>query len=127
VAKLKYLVTTVVSQNFIHEEIKSSLNSRNTCYISVQNLLSSRLLFKNLKIKIRKTITLPVVLYWCENWSVILTEEHRLRVFEIRVLRRIFGPEREEVAGDWRTLHNEGLHNFYASHNIIKVVKSRTM
>jgi hypothetical protein len=72
-----------------------------------------------------RTITLPVALYGCETWSVTLGEEHRLRVFENRVLRRIFGPKREEVAGGWRRLHNEELHNFYASSNIIKVIKSR--
>jgi hypothetical protein len=81
----------------IQEEIKTSLNSGNACYNSVQNLLSSRLLFKNIKI-----IILPVVLYGCEIWSLILREEHRLRVFENRVLRRIFGPKGDEVTGGWR-------------------------
>jgi hypothetical protein len=69
--------------------------------------LSSRLLYKNLKIKIYTTITLPVVLYGCETWSLTLTEERRLRVFENRVLRRVFGPKKDEVAGEWRKLHNE--------------------
>jgi len=75
----------------------------------VQNLLSSRLLSKNLKIKIYRTIMFPVVLYGCETWSVILWEERKLRVFENRVLRRIFGPRRDEVTGEWRKLHNEEL------------------
>jgi hypothetical protein len=63
--------------------------------------------------------------YGCETWSVTLREEHRLRLFENRVLRRIFGYKREEVAGDWRRLHNEELHNFYASLYVIRVIKSR--
>jgi hypothetical protein len=79
----------------------------------VQNLLSSRLLSKNIKIRINKIIILPVVLYGCETWSLTLREEHRLRV-ENRVLRRIFGPKRDELTGDWRKLHNEEL---LAKHN----------
>jgi hypothetical protein len=71
--------------------------------------LSSRLLSKNLKIKIYRTIVLSVVLYGCENWSLALREEHRLRVFESRVLRRVFGPKRDEVTGEWRKLHNKEL------------------
>jgi hypothetical protein len=78
---------------------------------------------KNFKIKIYKTTALFVVLYRCETWSVTLKEEHTLRVFENRVLRRIFGPKREEVAGDWRRLHNEELHNLYASPDIARVIK----
>ena len=73
----------------------------------MQNLLSSSLLSKNLKIKIYRTIILPVALYECETWSLTLREEHRLRVFENRVLRRIFGPKRDGVAGEGRKLHNE--------------------
>jgi hypothetical protein len=75
------------------------------CYHSVQSLLSPRLLSINLKVKIHKTIILPVVLYVCETWSLILREEHRLRVFESRVLRGIFGTKRVEVTGEWRKLH----------------------
>ena len=73
----------------------------------MQNLLSSRLVSKNLKIKIYRTIILPVVLYGCETWSLPLSEERKLRVFENMVLRRIFGPRRDEVKGEWRRLHNE--------------------
>jgi len=73
----------------------------------VQNLLSTNLLSKNLKITIYRTIILPVVLYGCETWSLTLREERRLRVFENRVLRRIFGPRRDEVTGECRKLHNE--------------------
>jgi hypothetical protein len=85
VSQLKYLGTTVTNQNFIQEEIKRKLNSGNACYHSVQNLLSSRLLSKSLKIRIYKTIILPVVLYGCETWSLTLREEHRLGMFENRV------------------------------------------
>jgi hypothetical protein len=81
---------------------------------------------KNLKLKIYKTVILPVVLYGCETWSLTLVEEHRLRVFENRVLRKIFGPKREED-GSWRKLHNDELHNLYSSLNIVRVIKSRRM
>jgi hypothetical protein len=73
--------------------------------------LSSRLLSENIKIRIYKTIILPVVLYGCETWSLTIREEHRLKVLEKRVLRRMFGPKRDEVAGGWRKLHNEELRN----------------
>jgi hypothetical protein len=89
--------------------------------------LSSRLLSRNVKVKTYKTIILPVVLYGCETWSLTLREEHRLRVFVNRVLRRIFGPKRDEVTGEWRKLHNEELHNLYSSPDIIRQVKSRRM
>jgi hypothetical protein len=89
--------------------------------------LSSRLLSRNVKVKIYKTIILPVVLYGCETLSLTLGEEHRLRVFENRGLRRIFGPKRDEVTGEWRKLHNEELHNLYSSPDIIRLVKSRRM
>ena len=107
VEKFKYLGTTLTNQSSIPEEIKSILRSGNACYQSVQNLLSSRLLSKNLKIKLHKTIILHVVLYGCETWSLTSREERELRVFENMVLRRIFGPRRDEVTGDWRRLHNE--------------------
>jgi hypothetical protein len=88
--------------------------------------LSSRLLSKNLKIKIYKTIIL-LVLYGCETLSLTLREEHRFKAFENGVLMRIFGHKREEVAGGWRRLHNEELHNLYASPNFIRVIKSRRL
>src|SRR5215471_4767172 len=105
VEEFKYRGTTLTDQNSIQEEIKSRLKLGNACYHSVQNLLSSRLLSKNLKIKMYRTIILPVVLYECETWSLTLREERRLRVFENRVLRRVFGPKRDEVTGEWRKLH----------------------
>jgi len=77
----------------------------------VQNLLSSRLLFKHLKIKIYRNIILSVVLYGCETWSLTLREERKLRVFENIVLRRIFGPRRDEIMGEWRRSHNEELND----------------
>ena len=85
----------------------------NACYYSAQNLLSASLLSKTLKIKIYRTIILPVVLYGCETWSLILREERRLRVFEKRVLRRLFGPKRDEVTREWIKLHNEELRDLY--------------
>jgi len=87
--------------------------------------LSSTLISKNMKIKIYRTIILPVFLYGCETWLLTLREKHRLRVFEYRVLRRIFEPKRDKVAGEWRKLHNDDLHDLYSSPNIIYVIKSR--
>jgi len=124
VEEFKYLG---INQNSIAEEIKSRLRSGNACYHSVQNLLSSRLLSKNVKIKIYRTIILPVVLYGCETWSLTLREERKLRVFENMVLRRIFGPTSEEVTGECRRLHNEELNDLFSSPNIVRVIKSRRM
>jgi hypothetical protein len=120
----QYLGKTVTNKNFIHEKIKSRLNSGNVCYHSDQNLLPSYLLSKKLKMNIYKIIILPV-LYGCEAWSLRLREVHRLKVFENTVLRKIFGSMREKVVGGWRRLHNKVLCNFYASQNIVRVIKSR--
>jgi hypothetical protein len=79
------------------------------------------------KVRIYKTIILPVVLYRCETWSLTVREEHKLRVFENRVLTRIFGPKRDGVTGGWRKLYNEQLHNLYSSPSIIRIIKSRRM
>jgi hypothetical protein len=85
------------------------------------------LLSKNLKIKIYRIIILHDVLYGCETWSLTLKEERRLRVFENRVLRGIFGPKRNEVTGVWRKRYNEKLRDWYSSHNIVRVIKLRIM
>ena len=127
VEEFKYLGTTLTNQNTIAEEIKSRLRSGNACYHSAQNLLSSRLLSKNLKIKIYRTIILPVVVYGCETWSLTLREERKLKVFENMVLMRIFGPRRDEVTGEWRRLHKEELNYLYYSPNFVRVIKSRRM
>jgi hypothetical protein len=79
------------------------------------------------KVRIYKTIILPVVLYGCETWSLTVREEQELRVFEKRVLRRIFGPKRDGVTGGWRKLHTEELRNLYSSPSIIRIIKSRRM
>jgi hypothetical protein len=92
----------------------------NACYYSVQNLLSSRPLSKNLKIGIYKATILPVVLYECETWPLTIREEPRLRVFENRMLRIIFGPERDEVTRGSRKLHNEELHKCSSSPSLIR-------
>jgi hypothetical protein len=135
VEEFKYWGATLTNRNSIHEEIKGRLKSGNACYYSVQNLLSSRLLSQNTKIRVYRTIIVPVVLYGCESWSLTLREEQRpwvfknrvLGVFENRVLRRIFGPKRDEATADWRKLHNEELNDLYSSPNIIRVIKSRIM
>ena len=127
VEEFKYLGITLTNQNSIAEQIKCRLRSGNACYHSAQNLLSCRLLLKNLKIKIYRNIILPVVLYWCENWSLMLREERRLTVFENRVLRRIFWPEMDEVTREWKRLDNEELNELYCSPNIFRVIKSRKM
>jgi len=89
------------------------MKSGNACYHLMQNVLSCSLLSKNIKIKIYTTIILPVVLYGCETWLLTLRDERRLRMFENRVLRRVFGPKRDEVTGEWRKLHNEELNDLY--------------
>jgi hypothetical protein len=121
VSQFNYLGTTVTNQNLIQEKIKRRLNSGNACYHSVQSLLSSRLQSKNVRVRIYKTIILPVVLYGCETWSLRVREEHKLRVFENRVLRRIFGRKRDRVTRGWRKLHNEELCNLYFSPSIIRL------
>jgi hypothetical protein len=82
---------------------------------------------KHLKVRIYKTEILPVVLFGCETWSLTGREEHKLKVFENRVLRRIFGPKRDGVTEGWRKLHNEELHNLHSSPSIIRIMKLRRM
>ena len=118
--EFKYLRTALTNQNSTQEEIKSRMESGNACCHLVQNLLSSSWLSKSIKIKIYILVILPFVLYRSETWSLTLREEHRLRVFENWMLRRIFGPKRDEITGDWRKLHREEL-------NDVQLIKSRTM
>jgi len=127
VEEFKYLGTALTNENSIQEESQSRLKSGNACCHSVRNLLSSSLLSKNLNIKIYRTIILPVVLYGCETWSLTMREERRPRVFENRMLRRIFGPKRDGLTGEWRKLHNEELNGLYSSPSIVRVIKSRRM
>ena len=99
------------------------MKSGNACYHSTQNLLYSSLLSKNVKNKIHRTLILPFVMFGCEIWSLRLREERSPRVFEKRVLRRIFGSKRDEVTGEWRKLHNEELNDLYPSSNNVWVIK----
>jgi hypothetical protein len=94
--KFKHFGTTLTGQNYMHEGIKSRSNMGNACYQSVQSLLSFRLMSRNVKVKVYKTIILRVVLYGSETWTLTLRVEHKKRVFENRALRRIFGPKRDE-------------------------------
>jgi hypothetical protein len=126
VAQFIYLGMVVTNQN-LFEEIKMRMNMGNACYHSVRNPLSSCLLSRNIKIRLHRTIILPVVLYEFETWYLTLGEEHRLRAFGNRVMRRMFGPKRVEVKGGWRRLYNELPHKLYSVPSIIITNKSRTM
>jgi hypothetical protein len=123
----KYLEKNIKNENSIQEEIKSRLKSGNTCYHSVQNLLSSSLLPRNSKTKIYRTIILPLVLYGCGTWSVNLREVYSLSVFENRLLRKTVVHKRDRATGEWRKLHNEETKHLYFSPNIVRVIKSRIM
>ncbi|KAJ4442707.1 hypothetical protein ANN_04296 [Periplaneta americana] len=127
VEKFKYLGATLTNINDTREEIKHRINMGNACYYSVEKLLSSSLLSKNLKVRIYKTVILPVALYGCETWTLTLREKHKLRVFENKVLRKIFGAKRDEVTGEWRKLHNTELHALYSSTDIIRNIKYRRL
>ena len=123
VEKFKYLGVTVRNTNNICEEIKWRINMGNSCYYSCEKILSACLLFKKLKVNTYKTIILPVAFYDCETWSLTLREEHRLRVFKNKVLRKILGAKRDGITGEWRKLDNAELLAFYSSPNIIRNFK----
>jgi hypothetical protein len=127
VSQFRYLGTTVTNQNFIQEEIKRRLNSGNACYHTAQSLQFSRLLSTNVRMRIYKTIILSVILYMCETWSLILREEHRLRVFKSKVLTRLFRRKRDEVSGGWRKLRNEEIRYLHYSPSIIRMTHPRKM
>ena len=125
--EIKHLGKTLTYQNSVQEEIKSRFQSGNACYHLVLNLLFSSLLFKNLKIKIYRTIILSIFLYGYNTWSLTLREERTLKLFENTVLGRIFGADRNEVTGERRKLHNEDLNDLHSSSNTVRVIKSRRM
>jgi hypothetical protein len=116
-----------MNQNSIQEEIESRLNSGSACYYSVPNILSSSLLSINIKITKYRTTILPVILYGCETWSLTLREDCRLRVLENTVLRRLFGPKRDEVTRKWRKLRNEELNDLHSSSTITWLIKLKRM
>jgi hypothetical protein len=120
VEEFKYLGTSLTYQNSIQEEIKGRLKSGKVWYHSMQNLLSSSLFPKNIKIKIYRNITLRVVLYGYETWSLTLREERRLRLLENRVLKIIFGPKRDEETKESRKLNNEELNKLHSSPKIFR-------
>ncbi|KAJ4435093.1 hypothetical protein ANN_23668 [Periplaneta americana] len=124
VEKFKYLGATLTNINDTPEEIKLRINMGNACYYTVEKRLLSSLLSKNLKFRIYKRVILTVVLYGCETWTLTLREGQRLRVFENKVLRKIFGAKRDEVTGEWRKLHNGELNALYSSPDIIRNIKS---
>ena len=121
----KYLRITLTYKNSIEEENKSRLKSGKLAIILLCFVFQFDI--KNFKIKIHRSTILPVVLNGCETWSFTLREERRLRLFENRVLRRIFGPKRDEVTGEWRKLHNEEFNDLYSSSSVVRVKKSRRM
>jgi hypothetical protein len=118
-------VQQLTDQNCIHKETDSRLNLQNACYHLVQSLLSSQLLSRNIKVKIYKTIILPLVSYGCETWSLTLREEHRLRVFENMVLWKIFGPMQHELIGEWRKSHRKRLRTLYSSPSTIRTGRDK--
>jgi hypothetical protein len=126
-SRFKYLGTTATNENLIEDEIKRRLNYCNAFYHSAQKLVTFLSAVEKRKNYNIQDEILPVVLYGCKTWYLTLREEHRLRVFENRVLRRIFGPKRDEVTGEWRKLHNEELYDLYSSPSIIRIIKSWRM
>ena len=122
-----YFGTTLTNQNSIAEEIKSRLRLGNACYHSVQNPFVFQVAIQKFKDQDTENYYFAGFLYGCETWSLTLREERKLRVFENMVLRRIFGPRRDEATGEWWRLHNEELNDLYSSPNIVRVIKWRRM
>ena len=120
----RYLARVLAIQNSIHEEIKSRLKPRYACCNLLQNLFVFQFTTQNVKIKVHRTIILPFALYWCETCSLTSRGEHRTRVLENGVFR-IFGPNRDEVIGEWRRLQNEERYDLYSTYVIWLVMKSR--
>ncbi|KAJ4429610.1 hypothetical protein ANN_21796, partial [Periplaneta americana] len=114
---------------YLPEKLPTKYGVHSEEYLPIRTIftVSSSLLSKNLKVRIYKTVILPVLLYGCETWTLTLREEHRLRVFENKVLRKIFGAKRNEVTEEWRKLHNTELHTLYSSPDIIRNLKSRRL
>jgi hypothetical protein len=128
VEKLKYLGATLTMKIACMKRFKSRQNLGNACYHLVQSFLSSCLLFWKCKsLKYTKPWFCQLFCLFCETWCLTLREEHRLRVFANRVLRRISGLKRDEVTGEWKKFHNEELHNLYSPPNIIRQIRSRRM
>jgi len=126
VEQFRYVATTLTNQNSIQEDSKEQTEVKERLLSFGAASLSSSLLSKNIKIKIYRTVVLPFVFFYgCETWSITLREGRRLRLFENSVLRRIFGGKRDEVAGEWRKLHNKELNGLYCSPNVVWVIRSR--
>jgi len=123
VEEFKYLGTILTNHKSKQEEIQIGFQAENACYHSVQNLLSSSFLSKNVTIKININIIFPVALYGCETWTMTVREERRPSVNENSVLRRIFGPKWDGETREWRKLHNEELNDLFSSPNIVRVIK----
>ncbi|KAJ4443953.1 hypothetical protein ANN_05742 [Periplaneta americana] len=120
------LHTSIETKYLLHCKISNiDISLLMMCRIGID--LNSSLLSKNLKVRIYKTVILPVVLYGCETWTLTLREKERLRVFENKILRKIFGAKRDEVTGEWRKLHNVELHVLHSSPDIIRNIKSRRL
>ena len=127
VNEFKYLGTIVTDKNETKTEIQKRLHSGNACFYATNKLLKSRLLSRKTKIRIYKTIILPVVLYGCETWPLTRAQENRFRVFENKVLRKIFGTKKDEVGWEYRKLHNHELEELYKSPSIVRIIKSRRL
>jgi hypothetical protein len=121
------LGTKLTNQNSAREEIKRSWKSVSVYYYKVQNLSSSSLLCTYFNINIYRNIIVSVVLYGCETWSFTKREVRRVRMFDNRELRKIFGPNKDEVKGKWSKLHSKELNDLYSLSNIVRGIKSRRM